>query len=444
MIANLESEEDDWMAQRRPYPYSDTFEELCGRFVDEPLPVSFRGLVGPLPADANGSRIHPYPARLLRQVPVFILGCEQLICSEQAVYDPFCGSGTVPVEANAHGFRAWGTDSNPFAVLLARVKVTPVDRKQVEMAADKIVRSASARAVRTLAPDAFLDRWFSPSSRFGLDVIREAIERHHVDEERDVLLISLSLAAERIAHKDPRIPVPVRVDGPPPDIPVSTIRRHFLRALDFVLDRLPQSSLNASSRIFQSQAAHCLALIESGKAPRPHLILTSPPYGAAQKYIRSSSISLAVLGIASGSDFAILSSQLAGREWLRESERESPLPMGLAAVAGVTELIEKIESANAMRGAIYRQYFIDMWNSFLAGTRALSEGGHYVLVSSSNTVAGLQVATHEVLATMLQELGLRRILSLEDRIAGRALMTRRATTASLPIQSEVVHIFRAH
>ena len=62
-----------------------------------------------------------------------------------------------------------------------------------------------------------------------------------------------------------------------------------------------------------------------------------------------------------------------------------------------------------------------MWNSFESSTAALESGGSYVLVSSSNTVAGLRVETHDVLASMLQKLGLRRTLSLEDRIAGRTL-----------------------
>src|SRR5574338_853686 len=40
----------------------------------------------------------------------------------QPILDPFCGSGTVLVEARAAGLRTIGTDLNPLAVLIARAK----------------------------------------------------------------------------------------------------------------------------------------------------------------------------------------------------------------------------------------------------------------------------------------------------------------------------------
>ena len=430
------------MATPRPQPHSAVFEQLRARFVDRPLSVSFRDIVGPLPADASAHRIHPYPARLLRQVPVFVFGCNQLTEVGQTVYDPFCGSGTVLVEAMAHGYASWGTDPNPFAALLSRVKVTPVDPLQIQDSSRLILRSASARDRVVPSHNRFMDRWFSASSRIALEGLRAAIEQHSLPHQRDVFLLTLSLTAERIAHKDGRIPVPVRLQGDPPHLLPQAIRKRYATNLQFILDRLPRPvHVNDQPRVFEGQASSCLSIIGAGRARRPHLILTSPPYGAAQKYIRTNSISLATIGMASESDFSKLNSLLAGREWLKAATRGAPLPDGLQSVPGVVELIEKIFSLNPMRAAIYGQYFTDMWHSFVANVSALQPGGHYVLVSSSNTVAGLQIETHEILAAMLQALGLRRVLSLEDRIAGRSLMTRRARTAYNPIQSEVVHFF---
>src|SRR5438045_302768 len=43
----------------------------------------------------------------------------------EAILDPFCGSGTALVEAQAAGFPAVGIDLNPIAALISQVKTHP-------------------------------------------------------------------------------------------------------------------------------------------------------------------------------------------------------------------------------------------------------------------------------------------------------------------------------
>ncbi len=47
------------------------------------------------------------------------------------VLDPYCGSGTVLVEAALADRRALGIDLNPLAVLIAQTKITPVSRRSL-------------------------------------------------------------------------------------------------------------------------------------------------------------------------------------------------------------------------------------------------------------------------------------------------------------------------
>ena len=39
------------------------------------------------------------------------------------VYDPFCGGGSIPLEAQRLGLRAYGSDLNPVAVLIGKALV---------------------------------------------------------------------------------------------------------------------------------------------------------------------------------------------------------------------------------------------------------------------------------------------------------------------------------
>ena len=70
------------------------------------------------------ARLHPATARIL--VEVVGAGARR----SAPLVDPFCGSGTVLVEARAAGRRAIGVDLNPLAVLVARAKTWTVPARR--------------------------------------------------------------------------------------------------------------------------------------------------------------------------------------------------------------------------------------------------------------------------------------------------------------------------
>ncbi|MDF2697590.1 MAG: modification methylase, partial [Labilithrix sp.] len=84
--------------------------------------------VAPNPDEAAEDRahvhgFHAYPARA-HPVTVRRL-IEDLVPEGGTVLDPFCGSGTVLVEAMLAGRATIGSDLNPIAILLARAKTYP-------------------------------------------------------------------------------------------------------------------------------------------------------------------------------------------------------------------------------------------------------------------------------------------------------------------------------
>ena len=62
--------------------------------------------------------------------PAAVLGW--LAARAPAVYDPFCGGGSIPLEAQRLGLRAVGTDLNPVAVLITKalIELPPKFRDQ--------------------------------------------------------------------------------------------------------------------------------------------------------------------------------------------------------------------------------------------------------------------------------------------------------------------------
>ena len=97
--------------------------------------VSFRdhgGAVGR--RDFATHWIHWYPAKMFHRIPSVFLDTVELP-AQAKILDPFCGSGTVLLEANLRGHHAIGIDINPLARLISRVKITPLDPSDPEESA---------------------------------------------------------------------------------------------------------------------------------------------------------------------------------------------------------------------------------------------------------------------------------------------------------------------
>ena len=67
---------------------------------------------------------HRYPAKFLPNVVKKLI--ENYANKDGIIADLFAGCGTTLVEAKVHGIASVGTDINPIATLITRVKTTPI------------------------------------------------------------------------------------------------------------------------------------------------------------------------------------------------------------------------------------------------------------------------------------------------------------------------------
>lgn len=134
--------------QPRHEAQRESLDSLIARFeVDRaPLEVNFKQL---MPADAGITKsahlIHPYPAKLLVNIPKYFLAALGLRTGSRLL-DPFCGSGTVLYEGALAKLRPAGSDSNPLARLITTAKLTPVAR---EVARRELTNIMASQAVFT-------------------------------------------------------------------------------------------------------------------------------------------------------------------------------------------------------------------------------------------------------------------------------------------------------
>lgn len=118
--------------------------------------------------------------------------------SKGPIVDPMMGSGTTLVEAMLHKRKAVGLDVNPLAVLVAKVKTTPISYQKIQNALEKYQRFYAAPSVDEISEyipqDKYLNHWFFPEVQIGIARTRFFIDM--VLTEKDISdFFKLALAA---------------------------------------------------------------------------------------------------------------------------------------------------------------------------------------------------------------------------------------------------------
>ncbi len=124
---------------------------------------------------------HNYPAIMIPQIAGRLI--DSYGKKAQLLFDPYCGSGTSLVEASMRGINSAGTDLNPLARLMSRVKSTSINPKLLDNELIKfqdISFSSKLGKVKTgqCKPPAFgnIDYWFDKGVQKKLAFINEFID----------------------------------------------------------------------------------------------------------------------------------------------------------------------------------------------------------------------------------------------------------------------------
>jgi len=261
--------------------------------------------VGPAgDSDADPSRahvhgFHPYPARLHPVTAERLI--EAFVPPAGCVLDPFCGSGTVLVEAMLHRRPAVGIDLNPLAVRLARCKtrvrspdglVRMIDRaRAIAGRADARRKSRSDPSRRFPSADL---RLFEPHVLFELDSLRTGVDAVRDDDIRDDLSLVLSAILVKLSRQrsDTSRTVVSRRTTP------GFAARTFVAKAEDLANRLGE----LAARLPRPAPPVTVALDDAAALRTVHparvaAVITSPPYAATYDYVEHHELRLRWLGL---------------------------------------------------------------------------------------------------------------------------------------------------
>jgi SAM-dependent methyltransferase len=142
-------------------------------------------------------RLHPYLGKFVPQLVEAFL--QRYASPGDVVWDPFAGSGTTLVEANAFGAQASGCDVSAFNCLLMRAKTAVYEPST--LLAD-VVHLAGRGKPDVQPPESeYLERWFAPQSLAELSAFARRIPETAYPELWQVVL-SRSARSARLARHD--------------------------------------------------------------------------------------------------------------------------------------------------------------------------------------------------------------------------------------------------
>ncbi|MFV9423259.1 hypothetical protein [Microbacterium sp. S1037] len=223
-----------------------------------------------------------YPAMMVPELQGTLLDALQSVAPEtKLVYDPFLGSGTVLLESIYRGLSFFGTDINPMATLLSRVKANPPQGEEAAAAVTRVVERAKRLRKGELHIFPNSDKWFMDDVAHELTRLRRAIIAEQDLVTRRFLWVCLAETVRLASNSR-----------------TSTFKLHVYAAED--LERRKPRALEMFSSIGASNATrageHWVKLKDQQATPAVSIVrgsvlddvgiplqadalMTSPPYG---------------------------------------------------------------------------------------------------------------------------------------------------------------------
>lgn len=345
--------------------------------------------------------IHPYPAMMIPQV------ARRLILEYgnqgDTLFDPYCGTGTTLLEAMLAGRRSVGTDLNPLARLISKVKTTPVDVERLDLEIEKFVAfglnaTMSPQANVELPDIPNIDYWFGKQVQMYLALIRSYVNRIADEHVADFFMVAFSLTIRKVSwtknseFKLVRIP-PDRMETHNPDVFSTMIgilndnREAIVQLMNTLGERAPSRSIHG----FDTVTGVPSTVIASNSVG---IVVTSPPYGDSKTTVAYG-------------QFSRLSSQWLGYISANRVDRE--LMGGRKFTGDVSFGYDELDAAlyeiadvDVKRSLEVASFFFDYHKSIRNVSSVVSLGGYVCYVVGNRTVKNVEVPTAEATAAFFE------------------------------------------
>ncbi len=371
---------------------------------------------------------HPYPASMIPQVCARIL--DEFGTTSKLLFDPYCGSGTSLVEANLRGIKAIGTDVNPLARLIAKVKTTIISLETLDLYLKDFndfmlsIRLGDKSINPTIPNFKNINYWFKKETQYWLSVIKEYIEEKIEDKDiQDFFKLAFSETVREVSltrnseFKLYRI-IKKQIENFNPDV-FSIMIKKIMRNRDGMEEYIRIKNNDAISKIYDFNTIYKIPthILPPGTVD---IIVTSPPYGDARTTVAYG-------------QFSRLSNQWLGYEELNEVDKRSMGGMRRKKIEKfnfkpLDDAILKISEIDTMRAYDVVSFYEDYEKSINNVSEVVKKGGITVYVVGNRKVKGIEMPTNEVTREFFERNNFEHIKTITRAIPNKRMPRRNSPT----------------
>lgn len=420
--------------------------------------------------------IHSYPAMMVSPISKNIIDIVKQFKQVDSLFDPFAGSGTVLVEGMLAGIpTVAGNDINPLALLLSKVKTTPIDRTELQNEYielknrldtlynkyDFLIHFVDDYMVKTKGLDltskdgwgcdapVYLDEfyqeyqltlkaptfknigyWFRPRVIFELTLIKSAISETSNKDIRDFFSVAMSEIIRLVSNRRNgefkmfRM-TPEKVAKFNPDT-----KQEFIKILERNLDKMSDFtdaydylSVAPQVTIFREDACKLPSVPTSAY----DLIITSPPYGDSRTtvaYGEYSRLSMQWLDIFELTEKEIMSvdrTLMGGQKYRNGFEYTVKSSV-------LRDILDKIKDVDLERAGDVFSFYNDLEQSIAAIAEKTKKDGYQFWVVANRTVKGEVIPTDKIIEEIAQHYGLQYVYTIDRNIVNKVMPSANSPT----------------
>ncbi|MCK4729993.1 MAG: DNA methyltransferase [Candidatus Aenigmarchaeota archaeon] len=347
---------------------------------------------------------HTYPAMMIPQI------ARRLIRSygknANILLDPFMGSGTALLEGILHSqFKeVYGIDINPLALLISKVKITPIEPQQLWDEYHKLVKNylsdkneVSFKQKKIETPKFFnIDFWFKPEAIIDLTLIKNNIEKIKNKDIKNFFLIVFSETVRNVSNTRKREYKLYRLNP-------EALKKHNPKTIEefrnkakkniYGMEEFIKEKYNCKVHILDEDTRYKTSLQDNSV----DLIITSPPYGDSGTTVAYGQFSRLAL------------------QWL-DYDKQTVSDIDKISLGGIPtkdlknylssptlkKTLNKISKIDPRRAKDVLSFYVDFDKCVEELHRVTKKGAFLCFVVGNRTVKGTQIPTDEIVLELFQ------------------------------------------